>query len=437
MIWTEPGEIWQIREVRIWNPSPESRCAKHCDSISSIDLQWSGANHCDSISSIDLQWSGANHCDSISSIDLQWFAAEDEGRTEEPTEYKLRKAREEGQVLKSQELIGAVGLLLPALTLLLVAPSFMGTLREMVAFYLSRVHNVSIIGDGGQLAQAAFAFFLRLTWPVATVAVTAALGSNILQIGFKFTTKPITPDFSKITPHFGQFFKRTLFSAEGAFNLAKTLVKVIIIGAVAYITIKNEIGHLLSMFTAPFWQSVQLIGSLAMRLIIEVAVLLLVLAIPDYLFQRRQYRESLKMTKEEVKEELKMEEGDPLIKNRQRERMRELLTRNMAANVPKADVVIANPTHFAVALEWHREKMMAPLVTAKGQDQLALRIRHIAEEAGVPIVENRPLARALYADVEIGDAIPEKYYEAIAAVLAHVYAANGEAETMQHERAIG
>ena len=166
--------------------------------------------------------------------------------------------------------------------------------------------------------------------------------------------------------------------------------------------------------------------SLAMRLVIEVAVAMLALAVPDYLFQRRQYMESLKMSKEEVKEERKMQEGDPLVKSRLRERMRELLSRNMAANVPKADVVITNPTHYAVALEWDRDKMPAPTVTAKGADEVAQRIKRIAAESGVPLVENRPLARALYADVDIGDAIPEKYYQAIAAVLAHVYGADGE-----------
>jgi flagellar biosynthetic protein FlhB len=133
------------------------------------------------------------------------------------------------------------------------------------------------------------------------------------------------------------------------------------------------------------------------------------------------------MSKEEVKEEHKQQEGDPMVKSRLRERMRELLSRNMAANVPKADVVITNPTHYAIALEWEREKMVAPTVTAKGADEVALRIKRIAMDSGVPIVENRPLARALYADVEIGDAIPEKYYQAIAAVLAHVYGAAGEA----------
>ena len=135
--------------------------------------------------------------------------------------------------------------------------------------------------------------------------------------------------------------------------------------------------------------------------------------------------QSMKMSKEEVKEEHKMQEGDPLVKSRLRERMRELLARNMAANVPKADVVITNPTHYAIALEWDREKMVAPVVTAKGVDEMALRIKRIAADNGVPLVENRPLARALYAEVEIGDAIPEKYYQAIAAVLAHVYGSSG------------
>jgi flagellar biosynthetic protein FlhB len=366
---------------------------------------------------------------------LQWFAAEDEGRTEEPSEYKIRKAREEGRVAKSQELIGAIGLLIPAATLLFLAPSMAKTMREMVIFYFSRVSNPDIIGGGGALAQAFFSYFIRLALPIAIVAVVAALASNILQVGFLFSIKPITPDFSKIVPHFGQYLKRTLFSIEGLYNFGKTVLKIAIIGFAAYLTIQGQISHLMALFTSPFWTSVMYVGSLAIRLVIEVAILMLVLSVPDYLFQRRQYMESLKMTKEEVKEERKMQEGDPLVKSRLRERMRELLTKNMAANVPKADVVIANPTHFAVALEWERERMMAPVVTAKGQDEVALRIRRIAEEAGVPVVENRPLARALYADVEIGDAIPEKYYQAIAAVLAHVYSASGEADSLRRESA--
>jgi flagellar biosynthetic protein FlhB len=151
------------------------------------------------------------------------------------------------------------------------------------------------------------------------------------------------------------------------------------------------------------------------------ALLLLLLSIPDFMFQRWQYRESLKMSRQEVKEERKMNEGDPLVRNRLRQRMRELMTRNMAVNVAKADVVITNPTHFAVALEWNSGTMPAPMVTAKGADETAFRIRRIANENGVPLVENRPLARALYAETEVGDIIPEAYYAIIADVLAHVY----------------
>jgi flagellar biosynthetic protein FlhB len=367
--------------------------------------------------------------DDPSKIHLQWFAAEDEGRTEEPTEYKIRKAREEGRVAKSQELVGAVGLLFPAVVLAILAPYYVRTLREMLLFYFSRVTSVDISREAGPVAAAFFSYFARLALPIAIVSMISAIFSNVLQVGFLYTTKTITPDFSRIVPRFGQYFRKTLFSSEGLFNFAKSIVKVAIIGIIAYLTIRNEIEKLMTLFTVPFWSSVTWIGSLAIRLLIEVAVVLLALAVPDYFFQRKQYMESLKMSRQEVKEERKMQEGDPLVKSRLRERMRELLAKNMVANVPKADVVIANPTHFAVALEWDRERMEAPTVTAKGADETALRIRRIAEENDVPVVENKPLARALYAEVEIGDVIPDKYYQAIAAVLAHVYNTASASET--------
>jgi flagellar biosynthetic protein FlhB len=359
-------------------------------------------------------------------IHLQWFAAEDEGRTEEPSEYKLRKAREEGRVAKSQELIAAIGLLLPAAAIVILAPSMGRTMREMVQYYFGLVGKADITTDAGPIVQAFFMYFIELTLPIAAVAVIGAIFSNVLQVGFLFTVKPITPDFSKIVPRFGQYFKRTLFSIEGLFNMAKSILKIALIGFISYLVIQGEFDKLRTLFEGPFWPSVAYIFSLAMRLILIVAIALLALAVPDYLFQRRQYMEGLKMSKEEVKEEHKMQEGDPMVKNRMRERMRELLSRNMAANVPKADVVITNPTHYAIALEWDREKMAAPTVTAKGVDEVAQRIKRIALDNGVPLVENRPLARALYAEVDIGDSIPEKYYQAIAAVLAHVYGAEGK-----------
>ncbi len=352
-------------------------------------------------------------------IDLQWFAAEDEGRTEEPTEYKIRKAREEGRVAKSQELVGALVLLLPALAILFLAPSMLKTMVEMTRFFLSRSTELDPAKDAA-IARAFFYYFARLALPIGVVAVLAAVFANVVQTGFLFTTKPLVPNFSKILPRFGQYFKRTLFSAEAAFNFAKSIIKITIIGVVAFLVVRSELPRLTTLQSASLWTGVTLIASLVMRLIIIAALLMLALSVPDLLFQRRQYRESLKMTKQEVKEERKMYEGDPLIKGRLKQRMRELLSRNMAANVPKADVVIANPTHFAVALEWNRSTMPAPMVTAKGADEVALRIRRIAEENGVPVVENKPLARALYAETDIGDIIPEQFYQLIAVVLARV-----------------
>lgn len=364
-------------------------------------------------------------CDELIFIDLQWFAAEDEGRTEDPTEYKIRKAREEGRVAKSQEFIGALVLLLPALAILFLGSYLLRTCLEMIQFFFTRINDLDPVKDG-IIAQAFFSYFAKAALPIAGIAMISGVFANLVQTGPLFTTKPLVPDFSRIVPRFGKFFQRTMFSMEGLFNFAKSILKMAVIGIVAFVIIRSKIEVLMNLQTINLWSGIQVISTLAMQLLIISALLLLALSIPDMLFQRWQYRESLKMTKQEVKEERKMYEGDPLIKSRLRQRMRELMTRNMIANVPKADVVVTNPTHFAVALEWNQDTMPAPMVSAKGADEVAFRIRRIAEENGVPLVENRPLARALFAETDVGDIIPEAYYQAIAAVLAHVHNINEE-----------
>jgi flagellar biosynthetic protein FlhB len=265
---------------------------------------------------------------------------------------------------------------------------------------------------------------MRLALPIMLAALAAAIFANVVQVGFLFTTKPLVPNFSKVLPHFGRYFQR-IFSMEGLFNFAKSVVKMAIIGVTAYLLIRSRIKELANLQTAGLWQGIALVAGIAIRMLIISALLLLLLSIPDYLFQRWQYRESLKMSREEVKEERKMYEGDPLVRSRLRQRMRELMGRNMAVNVAKADVVITNPTHFAVALEYNAS-MPAPMVTAKGADEVALRIRRIAGENEVPLVENKPLARTLFAETEVGDIIPYQYWDAIAAVLAHVTHINEE-----------
>ena len=357
-------------------------------------------------------------------VDLQWFAAEDEGRTEEPTEQKIRKAREEGKVAKSAEFTSAIVLLFPIIALGILGSYILGTSMEMMRFFLTLSSEIDIRTDP-RIIPAFFNYFIRITVPIFIVAVVAALLGNIFQVGFLFSAKPITPDFSRILPRFGRFFKRALFSGEAAFNLGKSIFKIIVIGLIAFLNIRAKLEDIAHLVTATFWQSLQTVSGAAFQILVEAAIALLLLSIPDYMFQKFQHRQSLKMSRQEVKEERRMSEGDPLVRSRLRERMRELLTRNMMKSVPTADVIVTNPTHFAVAMEWNRRTMDAPMVTAKGMDNIALRIREIAEENNVPCIENKPLARALYAEVEIGDIIPEKYYEVMALVLAQVYKMNG------------
>ncbi len=353
------------------------------------------------------------------------FAAEDEGRTEEPTEHKLRKAREDGKVAKSGEFTSALVLLFGVITLGLMSTYILRNTLDMLKFFFQSSPEMDLTTEAS-LLPLFFRFFLRLVLPIVLVAFVTALLANLLQVGFLFTVKPITPDFSRVIPRFGRFFKRAFFSGEALFNLAKTLFKVVVIGVIVYLNIMADVKRIMHLLTVPFLVSFGLIASIAFRIVVESAVAMLILSYFDYLFQRRQHLESLKMSKQEVKEERRMYEGDPLIKNRLRERMRQILTRNMLQAVPKADVVITNPTHYSVALEYNRVVSPAPVVVAKGVDSMALKIREIAEENSVPLMENKPLARVLYREVEIGDEIPEQYYEVLATILAEVYRLNNE-----------
>ncbi|MDR0399687.1 MAG: flagellar biosynthesis protein FlhB [Treponema sp.] len=358
-------------------------------------------------------------------IDLQWFAAEDEGRTEEPSEYKIQKAREEGRVAKSQELIGALGLLLPAIVLLFLGPSMLRTSVEMLRFFFTRSFELDPVRDRF-VAGLFFQYFVRLVLPLVVTAMLSGIISNLVQTGFIFSTKPITPDFTKVLPRFGQYFQRTLFSVDGLFNFIKSIVKMGIIGFTSYLLITADLEKLINLERASLWTGVTTVSFLAIKLLIISALLLLALSIPDYIFQRWRYIESLRMSREEVKEERKMYEADPYVRSRVRARLRQMMTQNMAVNVKKADVVITNPTHYAVALEYHQGTMQPPQITARGEDETALQIRRIARDNGVPVVENRPLARALYAETEVGDFVPIAYWQIVAKILSKVMGINEE-----------
>jgi flagellar biosynthetic protein FlhB len=353
-------------------------------------------------------------------IDLQWFAAEDEGRTEQPTEHKLRKAREEGRVPKSQDLNSALVILLAVIALVILAPWLFRNCLETLVYFFSRAGTASFTETG--IPQGAFLYIVKMTLPITLTALAGGVAANLIQNrGFIFTFKPLEFKASKIVPRFGEYFRRTIFSAQGAFNVAKSLVKVVVLGAVAYALIRGNMEKLLSVLTVSLWNAVSYIAWMAAKLLLIASVVFLVLSIPDYFMQRYQFVEQMKMTRQEVKQEYKELEGDPQVKGQLRQQMQSLMTRNMRESVAKSDVVITNPTHFAVAVQYDRAVMDGPTVMAKGQDYLAARIREIALENNVPLVENVPLARALYAEVEVGQVIPEAYYQALAIILAKVY----------------
>ena len=353
---------------------------------------------------------------SFEDIDLQWFAAEDEGRTEEPSDYKIQKAREEGRVAKSQEIASSLVMLFVVITLIVSAPTFLRWCEEVLRFFFTRIAEKDVLQ--ASYVSVCYRYILRIVIPLSLIGGIAAIAANIVQNrGFIFSVKPITPDFNKIVPRLGQYLKKTVFSFEGGFNVIKSLVKIAIVAFAAYLIIRMNIDRLMILLNAGNVRSaVGLIARIAAQILMTGAIVFLVISVPDYLVQRRQFLESMKMTKQEVKQEYKEMEGDPEVKSHLQQMQRQLLQRNMPRAVAESDVVITNPTHFAVALQYDAVKADAPQVTAKGADLVAARIKSLARDNDVPIVENRPLARALYANCEIGDIIPEEYIKAIATI---------------------
>ena len=361
-------------------------------------------------------------------IHLQWFGDEENdpdapGKTFDPTDIKLKRLREEGQVAKSQELTGAVGLFLSALVLLILAPSMYNTCVEMVRFFFMRAVELDPTKDA-IITGNFLIYFVRLVWPIMLVAFISAIFSNLAQIGgWLFTVKPITPNFSKALPKFGQYFRR-IFSSEGLFNLGKSLVKIVIIGVIAFLFIRADIERLINLQKSDPYTGLITVGGIAIRMVLVVAVLLIVISIADFFFQRFRFRERHKMTMRELREERKQVESDPMVQSRIRSRFRDLLRQNIATAVPQADVVITNPTHLAVALQYDAGTMPGPMVVAIGGDELAARIRKIAEENGVPLVENKPLAWVLYEETTVGQIVPITHWNAVALVLKKVWHIN-------------
>ena len=348
------------------------------------------------------------------------FFAEGE-KTEKATPRKKRKAREEGQVAKSQEVSTAFTFLGIFAVLRVTAGWMYKNISEVFSFGMGMISDMDAVFSPEYSGRVISFFFGRALWVAMPMLIAAAfLGvlSNIIQVGWKITPKAIRPKFSKLNPISG--FKR-MFSPEIIMTLLKSLVKFAIIVTVIYTALRDELENLYKLMQMGFFEAVSWLGGLVVDLGLKVGGWFIFVAAADFAFTRFRHIRKLRMTKQEVKEEFKQVEGNPLIKGHIRSKMREVSMRRMMQEIPHADVIITNPTHYAVALAYDRDSGRAPLVTAKGADFLARRIREKAIENGVQIVENRELARTLYTTVDIGQEIPPELYQAVAEILAFVY----------------
>lgn len=348
--------------------------------------------------------------------------AEQQGqeKTEQPTERKRQKARDEGQATFSKELSSAALLGAATLTLYFASDLFLDEVRGLMHgsftelrpgqdFTITLLYR--ILGD-------AFSTVAPVLLLLSVVIVSVALLSSVIQVGFRFTLKPLVPKFSKISPLTG--IKR-LFSTQGLAELVKSLAKLTIIGLIGYFTFVDLLREANGLAVLPQEAIIIFNFKAGAEITGKIVLALFGLSVFDYFYQRWQQEQQIKMTKQEVREETKETEGDPQLKARIRQIQREMSNARMMQEVPKADALVVNPTHFSVALLYDRDVMEAPQVIAKGADFLALRMRTIANENAVPIVEKPALARELYASVEIGEPIPERLFKVIAEILAQIY----------------
>ena len=355
-------------------------------------------------------------------FDLQLFAAEDEGRTEEPTEKKIREAREKGQVAKTDELPQALVVLAGFFVILLFGSWIYDTIAQVTKYYLSSFSDMSV--SQRSMGRDFFALMVesaKVLFPIFIAVFIAALAGNLMQVGFQVSSHPLKFDLTKIKFDPATIMKKIFFSKQVGMNLFKSLFKVIAISLVSYLIISDSFDMIMKTPDVSVALALKTVSIAALKIIIWSTVLLLILSVPDYFFQKREFIESLKMTKQELKEELKETMGDPYIRARLREMQREIVMRNMIGEVPKADVIVTNPTHFAVALKYERNMMEAPTVVAKGVDSMALKIREVARQNSIPLIENRPLAQELYRRLNVGDIIPEDLFYAVSLVYAELY----------------
>lgn len=339
-------------------------------------------------------------------------------RTEEPTPRKLERAREQGDVAKTPDL-PSLASLAAAASVIAVAGGWMArNLAEALVPFLAHAGDIDLVGRGpiDVARRAAWAAAPILLLIMLAAALAGAAG-NLIQTGFLFTPSKLRPDFGKVSPMQG--FRR-LFGLDGLIHFLKSLAKVVAVGLIGWWVLKPHVAALAGLAALEPGDMLPFAADVLRRLVFATLAFLLVVAGADWIWQRQRFLARMRMSKEEVKEEYRQSEGDPHVKARQRQIRAERARRRMMQAVPKATVVVTNPTHYAVALLYEAGETAAPICVAKGVDALALKIREVATEAGVPVIEDPPLARALYATVEIDEMIPQAHYEAVARIIGFI-----------------
>jgi flagellar biosynthesis protein FlhB len=354
--------------------------------------------------------------------------AEDLGdKTEAPTPRRRQEARDQGNIARSPDLTAAVLLLAIIFMLDWYGPGLVGALKAVMAEILG---GDAIRNPGSDHAMmpllVAIRMVARALAPLLIGAMIVAILVNLAQVGLFFSFNRIQPRISALNPFKG--LSKIFSGRDGLVHLVMSMLKLILVTLVAYSAIHGRLPLILSAQQLSFVQVFGLGTEIVYSIGLRIGAVLLILAIIDYVYQRWRTEQQLKMSKQDIKEEMRRMEGDPQIKSRRRQIAMQRVMQGIRANVPTADVVVTNPTEFAVALKYDADAMIAPKVVAKGTDYLAMQIRQIAIEHGVPILERPPLARALYRHVDVGQEIPEQFYSAVAEILAYVYELSGKAQ---------
>lgn len=341
-------------------------------------------------------------------------------RTEPATPKRKREIRKKGQVAKSMELTSAAVLLSGIIATYLVSKDFLGRISNFMRSFLSLSIGYEISETSvTKIAVIVMMMFAEIVTPIILIIMIVGVLSNLLQSGLMFTFHPLLPKGNKLNPLNG--IRRIGFSEQSLMQLTKSILKISIVSVIGYFTLKRLTGDSIQLMDSSPAGILSYMGNGAFTMAIKISGAFGILAAVDYFFQRKKFERDIRMTKQEVKEEAKQDEGDPLVKTRIRKEMYKRARIRMMQAVPTADVVVTNPTHYAVALKYDSQKMAAPKVVAKGKDLIAKKIKEIAIQHNVPIMEDKPLAQVLYRTVDIDETVPPQLFKAVAQILAYVY----------------